>query len=144
MKRRDFIFQSCTACLSFSLLPLTISGCSGTRYVSGNIEPDGLSVSKTEFTETEKSMSRQFIIVSNEQLEYPIYLFKNQDSSYSALWMKCSHQGTELLAAGDHLVCPAHGSEFNHEGRATQGPAENNLRTFNVRTEGDKLIIELK
>ncbi|NJN41706.1 MAG: Rieske 2Fe-2S domain-containing protein [Flammeovirgaceae bacterium] len=144
MKRRDFIFHSCATCLGLSIFPLTISGCAGTRYVSGTMETDGLSVLQSEFSETEKSPGRQFIIVSNEKLEYPIYLFKNEDSSYKALWMMCSHQGTELLAAGDHLVCPAHGSEFNHEGKATQGPAENNLRTFNVRSEADKLIIELK
>ena len=58
--------------------------------------------------------------------------------------MKCTHQGTELQAAGDHLHCSGHGSEFDNRGKVSQGPAEQQLRTFKVIVNEDKLLIELK
>jgi Rieske Fe-S protein len=92
----------------------------------------------------DRPMTRPFIIVRNERLEFPIYLYRFSDDEYAALLMKCTHQGNELSAAGDHLYCSAHGSEFNNRGVVAQGPAEKNLRTFKVTSEGDKLLIDLR
>jgi Rieske Fe-S protein len=58
--------------------------------------------------------------------------------------MKCTHQGNELSASGDHLTCSAHGSEFNNKGMVAQGPAEKNLRAFKVTADADKIFIDLR
>jgi len=58
--------------------------------------------------------------------------------------MQCSHQGAELQASGDFLQCPAHGSEFDKKGVVTNGPANNNLRTFPVRANANELFIDLR
>lgn len=89
-------------------------------------------------------MTRQYIIVTSDQLEFPIYLFRFSDNEYSALWMKCTHQGNELRASGDHLHCSAHGSEFNNKGVVAQGPAEENLRSFKVTADNEKIFIDLR
>lgn len=142
MPRRQFVKLGCS-CL---VAPFMTTSCESTRYVAGTMEPNGLSVLQSEFVETTKTGTtlRDYIIVRNEKLEYPICLYRLNDQSYSALLMKCTHQGTELQAAGDHLHCPAHGSEFNNRGQVSQGPAENPLRTFRVMAEQGKLLIELK
>jgi len=89
-------------------------------------------------------MTRQYIIVRNEQLEFPIYLYRFSDADYAALWMKCTHKGAELTASGDHLHCPSHGSEFDSKGKVSQGPAEDDLRSFRVFTDNDKIFIDLR
>ena len=86
---------------------------------------------------------RSWIIVRNDALQYPIYLYRFSENEFSALLMKCTHQGTELQAAGDHLHCPAHGSEFNNKGMMTQGPAETTLRSFKITADADKVFIDL-
>jgi Rieske Fe-S protein len=113
--------------------------------VAGIVEPKGLSVSPSEFvyTKKEQTLQRQFIIVHHDKLEAPIYLYRLSDNSYSALWMKCTHQGSELQASGDHLYCPSHGSEFDKVGKVTQGPAEKDLRSFPVTVAGEKILIDL-
>jgi Rieske Fe-S protein len=58
--------------------------------------------------------------------------------------MRCTHQGTELQAAGDYLQCTAHGSEFDKEGRIKNGPADKNLRTFPVTMQDNQLFIDLR
>lgn len=145
MDRREFT-KSCIACLSaMSLFPF-VSGCQSTHYVSGSIEENGISVSKSEFAyvKKERQYLRSYIIVRNEKMEFPIYVYRFNEGDYSAVLMKCTHQGNELSASGDHLTCSAHGSEFTNKGLVAQGPAEKNLRTFNVKVDGDKLLIDLR
>lgn len=146
MNRRSFLKQSCTLCAGGSFLPAVLSGCQATHYVSGVVEPDGLSVLKSEFIylKKEQSLTRAYIIVQNEKLEFPIYVYRFSENEYSALWMKCTHQGAELQASGDQLQCPSHGSEFNNKGILSNGPAERNLRSFPVLVKDNKIVIDLR
>lgn len=145
MNRREFVTQTCVACLGGGLLSSVLAACSSTHYATAFIEANGVSVRQSEFSETKKGefTMRQFIIVHHETLEFPIYLFRHNSNEYTALLMKCTHQGSELQAAGDHLYCSSHGSEFDKKGNVSQGPAEKNLRSFPVTVSGEKLFIDL-
>src|SRR5690606_14661765 len=145
MDRREFT-KSCIRCISgITIIPL-VTGCQSTHYVAGAIEESGISVPRSEFTyiKKDKQLLRSYIIVRNDEMEFPIYVYRFNDNEYSAVLMKCTHQGNELSASGDHLTCSAHGSEFTNKGIVAQGPAEKNLRTFNVRVDGEKLFIDLR
>ena len=146
MQRRDFIKSSCAACLSFTVLSTFVSSCVGTKYITGNLGKDGLTVSKDEFKIAQKGSTAysSFIIVRNEALQFPICVYRFTENEYSALWMKCTHQGAELQASGDMLQCPAHGSEFNNKGQVATGPASSNLRTFPVTVSNNELFIDLR
>lgn len=89
-------------------------------------------------------MHRDYVIVRNDAMEFPIYVYRFSDDDYSAMLMKCTHQGNELQASGDHLHCSAHGSEFNNKGIVVQGPAEENLRTFNIAPDNTTIFIDLR
>ncbi|HEY0751643.1 MAG TPA: Rieske (2Fe-2S) protein, partial [Chitinophagaceae bacterium] len=138
--------QSCTACLSLTLLSALASSCVATKYISGELGKDGLTISKDEFKVKQKggTVYSSFIIVRNDALQFPICVYRLNENEYSALWMKCTHQGAELQASGDVLQCPAHGSEFNNIGQVTNGPAEANLRTFQVTVTNNELFIDLR
>lgn len=146
MDRKNFIKNSCTACLSATALAGILSSCASTRYISGNLGKDGLTVDANEFVTRQngKTTYRSFIIVRNESLQFPICVYRFNDKEYSALWMRCTHQGTELQASGDHLHCTAHGSEFNNKGTVKNGPADRNLRNFPVTISNNQLFIDLR
>lgn len=146
MNRRDFVKITCATCMSTPLISSMLTGCGTTQYVDGSLETDGISVGVKEFRFIKHNITayHEFIIVRNERLAVPICVYRFSDSEYSALLMKCTHQGTELQAAGDHLHCSGHGSEFDNRGNVTQGPAEQGLRTFKVIVNKNKLLIELK
>ncbi|MDQ2657122.1 MAG: Rieske (2Fe-2S) protein [Bacteroidota bacterium] len=145
MERRTFT-RTCLLCVGGAMLPPLLSGCQSTYYTQGVMERDGISVSRSEFDYLKKDqpMTRQYIIVRNDRMAFPICLYRFSDSGYAALLMKCTHKGSELNASGDHLHCPSHGSEFDNQGRVTQGPAEENLRSFRVTTDGEKIFIDLR
>ena len=146
MDRRKFIKNSCTACVSATVLTAVLSACNSTRYISGNLGKDGLSVDATEIVIREGGQTsyRSFIIVRNNALLYPICLYRFSDTVFSALWMRCTHQGAELQASGDYLQCTAHGSEFDNKGTIKNGPADRNLRNFPVIVTNNQLFIDLR
>ena len=144
MNRRDFT-RACLSCAAIAGFPAFLSACQSTHYTTGIIEKNGISVLKSEFNYMKKDqqLTRSYIIVRNDALEFPIYVYRFSENEYSAVLMKCTHQGNELSASGDHLTCSAHGSEFTNRGSVAQGPAERDLRRFNVTTDSGKIIIDL-
>lgn len=147
MNRREFIVNSCAACLGATAVSGLLSSCATTHYTSGTLGKDGLTIGMEEFVIKKKGRPagyRPFILVRNESLQYPIYVYRFGETEYSALWMRCTHQGAELQASGDQLQCSAHGSEFNNKGKVTSGPADKDLRSFPVTVNNNELFIDLR
>ena len=146
MDRREFIKNSCTACLSATVIGTAITSCTATRYISGTLGKDGLFVDTNEFVTKQngETVYRSFVIVRNDALQYPVCVYRLNDNEYSALWMRCTHQGTELQASGDRLQCTAHGSEFDNKGSVKTGPADRSLRNFPVTVSNSQLFIDMR
>jgi nitrite reductase/ring-hydroxylating ferredoxin subunit len=146
MNRKDFIKSSCLSCLSFAGLSSLLSACNITQYIKGNIVQNGITIKKDDFRiqAGKGSAFKSYIIVQNDTLLFPICVFRLSDTSYSALWMKCSHQGATLQVSGDSLQCPAHGSEFRNDGKVVEGPASSDLRSFPVTVNNDEIFIDLR
>lgn len=146
MNRKDFIINSCAACLSATALSGLLSSCKSTQYISGRLNKDGVLLDADEFKIMRKGKTtyRSFIVVRNEALQYPVCVYRFSENEYSALWMKCTHQGTELQASGDRLQCTAHGSEFDNRGQVKNGPADKSLRSFPVTVSNNQIFIDLR
>lgn len=146
MDRKDF-FKNCGfACLGATVLAALLQGCSGVKILSANIVGPDLVVPVSDFDDSKGNQNdfRKYIILQNDQLQYPLCVYRFSENEYSALWMRCTHQGTELQVFGDKLQCPAHGSEFSNRGQVQNGPADQSLRTFPVTKENNQLKISLK
>jgi len=109
----------------------------------GTIDHSDLVIPESSFL-MDKGGFRKYVVVENDQLKFPICLYRTNEIEYSALSMRCPHQGAELQVFGDRLQCPAHGSEFNKNGVVQNGPADTNLRTFPVTIQNNQIHISLK
>jgi len=143
MDRKEFLKTCGFACMGGTFLGTVLAGCTSSKTISGNISQSDLVVPVSSFLKKDKTF-RQYIVVHNEQLEYPICLYRFSEAQYSALLMRCPHQGAELQVFGDRLQCPAHGSEFTDKGVVQNGPADTNLRTFPVTIQNEQIKISLK
>lgn len=145
MDRRKFIKSSCVSCLSATAMSsFLLNACTPTQYISGTLNKDGLVVDKNQFKIGNKGSYSSFIVVRNENLLFPICVYRFSETEYSAIWLKCAHQGAEVNVVGDMLQCPAHGSEYNSRGEVTNGPAVSNLRTFPIEIRQNELFIDLR
>ena len=147
MNRREFIVNSCAACLGAIAVSGLLPSCATTRYASGTLGKDGLTVGLEEFVIKKKGKPagyRPCIIVRYHSLQNPKYVYRVGEAENIAVWMRCTHQGAELQASGDQLQCSAHGSEFNNKGKVTSGPADKDLRSFPVTVNNNELFIDLR
>ena len=146
MDRKNFLKKSCSACLSLTVISSMVSSCLSTKYVTGKVAKDGITIDKDDFKIKQKGGTAysSFVIVRNEILKYPICIYRMNNDEYIALWMQYTHQGAELQASGDVLQCSAHGSEFNSKGQVRNGPANTALRTFPVTVTNNEIFIDLR
>ena len=143
MERKDFIKTCGFACLGGVLFTSIFEGCSGSKIIAGTIDRSELVVPLAVFQHNQSSF-RKYVVVQHESLKYPVCVYRFSETEYTALLMRCTHQGAELQVFGDRLECPAHGSQFNDKGQVKNCPADTNLRTFPVTIKNDQLFISLK
>ncbi|MCP2355195.1 Rieske Fe-S protein [Nonomuraea thailandensis] len=62
---------------------------------------------------------------------------------YKAFSSSCTHKGCKVSTPKDNVIrCACHGSEFAADtGQATKGPATAPLVSFQVKVEGDGIVV---
>ena len=146
MDRKEFIKTCGIACVSGAALATILQGCASTNYFAQNSSSGNqIIISKKEFSKTEndKEVQRKYILLKSDKFNFPICVYKIAEENYSALLMECSHKGCELQPHGAFLICPCHGSEFSNTGIVQNPPAEENLRTFQIKTDYENIYIQL-
>lgn len=123
-----------------------MSSCVPVKNITANIEDSDLvlSLSSFEFEHKGERRYRKFVLVHNDRIQFPLCVTRLNDKDFSAVLMRCPHQGAELQVFGDKLQCPAHGSEFDNRGAVMSPPADSNLRAFPVIIKNNQLKISLK
>jgi nitrite reductase/ring-hydroxylating ferredoxin subunit len=71
----------------------------------------------------------------------------NMEGKYFAIEDKCTHMGCSLsegTVKGKSIECPCHGSAFDiKSGKVVKGPAKKDEKTFEVKTEGGQLLVNV-
>ena len=142
MERKEFIKTCGFACLGGTLFGAILQGCGSSKIITAEINHSDMVVPLAAFTDN--NSFKKHVVVQNQQLKYPICVYRFSETEYTALLMRCTHQGAELQVFGDRLECPAHGSQFSNKGQVKNGPADANLRTFPVTVSKDQILISLK
>lgn len=141
MERRDFIRKGCVFCAGaiagISLLTLAES-CATGKIVKKEAHDNKITVAVTDFAPEES-----FVIVRAQSLSYDILLHRNQDDSYNALYMQCTHYDNPVYANKKEIFCPSHGSKFDFNGNVTKEPATRNLKQFRTEKNNQDIIIYL-
>lgn len=70
-------------------------------------------------------------------------IIRTGDTQYVALSKVCTHQGctVDYDATANLLPCPCHGSIYDISGAVINGPAPRNLESYNVKLDGNTLVI---
>jgi Rieske Fe-S protein len=124
MTRKDFIKGSCGVCVALS---------------SGLLVSALLDSCKTPLGVVKTSSKDDIVTIPLSEFEK-----KNADGSFKTLVLMCTHAGQPLTKTGKNYYCALHGSQFDHEGHVTKGPAEKDLMQLNTSVIKDQLTIKLK
>jgi len=74
---------------------------------------------------------------------YDVAVQKNDDNSYTALLLQCTHQENQLTVTGTGYHCSLHGSDFDKQGNVRKGPAEQSLHHFETSVDNNVLNIHI-
>lgn len=145
MNRKEFIKVCGGSCLGLIGISLLSQSCKGIHYVQADTANNQLQVKKSDFVfiKNNEPAFRKFIVAKTDKLDYPVIIYRNSEISFTALLLRCTHQGIELNVNGDLLTCSAHGSEFGKNGEIVTGPAEQKLKTFPVTLDEQNIYLNL-
>ncbi|MEY2937849.1 MAG: hypothetical protein RL062_438 [Bacteroidota bacterium] len=144
MDRKVFLKQCGWACIGITLGGGLLASCTNHQAIVAVREGDFFTIPKSSFWSEENQKFKRYVIISNDELVFPICVFRKSETEYSALLMECSHQGAELQVYGERLQGPAHGSEFDREGNPLNAPADKVLRKFQCLVSDHSIKISLR
>ncbi|MCB0791398.1 MAG: Rieske (2Fe-2S) protein [Flavobacteriales bacterium] len=128
MERRDFLLTGCRACVALAAIPAlaALESCGSAKAITAEPAPGSnlLNIPLSDLAE------QNAVRVNTKELGSDLLVVKEADGSYKALLLKCTHKGGPLKQEGQVLHCSWHGSEFDLEGKVTNGPATSPLKTF--------------
>lgn len=141
MNRKEFIKGSCGICVALSsglVVSAILSSCKTQLGVIKTSSKDNkITIPLAEFEKADFKLVR----VSN--YNYDLAIQKKPDGTYSVLVLECTHAGQPLTKTGSNYYCTLHGSQFDHDGHVTKGPAAHDLKRLPATSEKDSLIIQL-
>ena len=145
MDRKKFIRHCGAACLGAVSLSVLGESCSPTKQINAPLSNNQLKVPLSSFVTSKGSdmKFKRYVVIRNDQLNYPIVVYRNGEGDYTSLLLRCSHQYNELNVNGELLTCPAHGSEFDSKGNIVNGPADTKLREFKTTIDQQHIYISL-
>lgn len=147
MNRKDFIKTCGVALIGLPFASAFLTSCESLYYASSSLSENKKSivVPLSEFQNIKKNrtVERDFVLIQTANQGFPICLYKTDRDKYTAALMKCTHRGCELNVGGGIYSCPCHGSEFDNNGIVIEGPADQNLKTFETSIKNESIYIHL-
>jgi cytochrome b6-f complex iron-sulfur subunit len=144
MERRKFIKACCFTAVGLPVLATSLQSCESIRYASITRNSEQIIIAKSEFWEVKngKKKNRSFVLLKDDNLDFPICIYKIEDDKFIASLLECTHRSCELNIGGGIYSCPCHGSEFSMTGKVLEGPAEQELKTFEIKTDEKNIYIQ--
>ncbi len=133
MKRRDFIKSS------------SVVGGSSLLYACGGrtIKPLTVPQQGSTLSINKSALNNGQLLIAHPNERYPISIAELNDGSYAACLMQCTHQKCETAPNENGYICPCHGARYDKRGKVTKGPAEQDLKRFDIQDLGTELTLEL-
>ncbi len=139
MNRREFV-----GWMSMGAIVTSVIGCN-----------DNVGDSSEPSTPKDEPSSGEFQVIGtvdelNEQgslldEKTGVIVIRSPSNDLIALDPTCPHKGCTVEATDnkERLACPCHGSQFTIRGEVLQGPADEPLTNYEVKTEDDQVLVKL-
>jgi Rieske Fe-S protein len=140
--RRDFLASSAKITVACCALPFALQATEGLAAEASATE---ISLNLNAGQNAALANPGGAIYLDLPNGKHTLIVWRESESVFKAFSSACTHKGVRLnLPKDGKLVCPAHGAEFDKDGKAIKPPAKNPLTNYKCVREGDLLTISLK
>lgn len=141
LSRRDFIKRSAVGVIAggamLSSINIEAFARSGAAKAVFSRSGDDIVVKLSDNTALAK-------VGGNVKVNDELMLIRKSESDFMAVKTICTHKGCDVELDGNKFVCPCHGSEYTLDGTVTQGPAKDNLKTFETIFDSENGTVTIK
>lgn len=139
MNRRRFLqrLEAASAAALCGAAGLPLTGCIGFHYVNATVRGNRVAIARREFEAT------RFALVDVPGVPLPLYVYRNDSGSFTAVSTRCMHRGCQVEPVDGHLICPCHGSEYTNQGEVLKGPTLLPLHRYDVTADDESVVITL-
>lgn len=137
MERRKFISE--VGLSVAGLCAVCLGACSKSNTPGGGAGPSNVNFSV--------DLNSSLLNIGNSIVQSGVIVVRlaagNTASSFTAVQVNCTHEGTAInYNTGQEIfICPNHGSQFSTNGTVLLGPANSNLRRYNISIVGNTLNV---
>lgn len=140
MKRRDF-FNWVGLGLLASSLPVAIAACSS----ESTTEASSTKPTNWQKVGTKAELDKTGQLFVQKSPVGPVLLVgTSKTKNLIAVNPTCTHKGCTLAwkANEKKLICPCHGAEFGGDGKVLKGPAQEALKTYTAKIDGNSVLVK--
>jgi len=83
------------------------------------------------------------VIFELQDLPRPILLINVDGKTFKAISALCTHMGCTVSLSKNFIMCPCHGSTYNLEGKVLRGPAQQDLKNYNLKKNNGRVEINI-
>lgn len=128
--RRDFLERA--ALMAAALIAAGCGVAGDITGINGNPLPGGsLAVKLTDYAGL-ATVGQPVEIHNSDGSASNIAVVRTGTTTFIALYMACTHQGSKVNIQGQSFYCPNHGARFSSSGAVTMGPATRSLTQVSV------------
>lgn len=138
MERRKFFRDFAVGGSLLLSAPMIFNSCANDPAEGDpNKDPDGITVDLND------AAFASLKTVGGFAYKGDIIIIRSSDSLYIALSKVCTHERNTVIynSSTGEIVCPFHGSKFTTSGSLVNGPANANLKRYDVKLSGNILTI---
>jgi cytochrome b6-f complex iron-sulfur subunit len=142
MKRREFI----TLVGVGTATPFILSSCGqkDSQPIASTVRSDGFQDVGT-LSELEKNKQILRENLGNSEQKALIIPNPTDNNQLIAVNPTCTHAGCTVAWESDKqvFICPCHDSQFSSDGTVVEGPATEPLASYEVKSEGDAILVKI-
>ncbi|MBO3463819.1 Rieske 2Fe-2S domain-containing protein [Aetokthonos hydrillicola Thurmond2011] len=133
MNRRNFLTFVGVGWIASSL-PVAIAACASEKTSKGW---------QTVGTIGELDKTGQ-LLAKNSPVGSVLVVGRSKSSNLVAVDPTCTHKGCTVEWKGDakKFQCPCHGAEYGADGKVLKGPANDPLKTYSAKIEGNSVLVQ--
>ena len=143
MKRREFN-NLVGVGLGVSLLPTALTACEAQTQNNRKANITGSGDGFEEVGTVSKLEEKQFLKAELADGEALIISDSASTETIIAVNPTCPHAGCSVSWESDQqkFICPCHDSEFSSQGKVIKGPATEPLTRYEVKLQGDSILVK--
>jgi Rieske Fe-S protein len=129
--RRQFLQKAALTVIGAGIAATGLCRCQ-TEAAAAGLDDDGAKPGPPRSPKVKVGKLSDFKVGTKKSFAGSGFEIERRGDKIVAISLHCTHKGVLINPSSKGFACPAHGAQFDKDGRVTNGPAQTNLPWYSV------------